>query len=113
MRRLSEADKASFDTITAALKKRFEPECRKEKYIAEFRARLKKTSEDWALFAEDLRTLVEKAYPTLQAEGQELLVLNHFLDQITDPQLSFGVRQRALDTVDKAVASVLELETYL
>ena len=29
MRRLSEDDKASFATICAALKKRFEPECRK------------------------------------------------------------------------------------
>ena len=113
MRRLSEADRESFDKIKAALKKRFEPECRKEVYMAEFQVRRKKRTEDWASFAEDLKTLVEKAYPTLQAEAQELLVLNHFLGQLEDPQLAFGVRQRTPATVDAAVAATLELETYL
>ena len=57
--------------------------------------------------------MVEKAYPTLQVETQELLVLNQFLTQIENQQLAFAVRQRAPTTVDAAVASVLELETYL
>ena len=113
MRCLSEDDKASFDTICAALKKRFEPDCRKEVFMAEFQTRTKRRNEDWASFAEDLKTLVEKAYPTLQQEAQELLALNHLLSQIGDPQLSFAVRQRSPVTVDAAVAAVLELETYL
>ena len=36
--------------------------------------------QDWVSFAEDLLTLVEKAYPTLQAEARELLALNRFLE---------------------------------
>ena len=110
MRRLAEDDRASYATICAALKNRFEPECRKEVFIAEFQTKKKRRSEDWASFAEDLKNLVEKAYPTLQAEAQELLALNKFISQIGDPQLSFAVRQRAPAT---AVAAVLELETYL
>ena len=113
MRRLPEDARATFDSITAALKKRFEPECKKELYIAEFHSKQKKRTEDWASYAKDLKSLIEKPYPALQAEAQQLLVLNHFLDQIADPQLSFGVRQRAPSTVDAAVAAVLELETYL
>ena len=113
LRRLPDADKDTFDTIKEALKKGFEPGCKKELYIAEFHSKQKKRTEDWASYAEDLKSLIEKAYPTLQAEAQELLVLNHFLDQIADPQLSFGVRQRAPSTVDAAVATVLELKTYL
>ena len=113
MRRLPDDDRETFAKLTAALKKRFEPECRKEVYVAEFHARRRKRTVDWASFAEDLKTLVEKAYPTLQAEAQELLALNHFLSQISDPQLSFGVRQRAPATMDAAVAATLELETYL
>ena len=69
MRRLSEDDKASFDTICAALKKRFEPDCRKEVFMAEFQTKNKRRNEDWASFAEDLKTLVEKAYPTIQQEA--------------------------------------------
>ena len=57
--------------------------------------------------------LVEKAYPTLQPEAQELLALNGFLDEIKNPQLVFGVRQRAPAYLDQGVAATLELETYL
>ena len=57
--------------------------------------------------------MVEKTYPTLQAEAQELLALNHFLFTIEYPHLAFGVRQRAPTTVDTAVAPTLELEGYL
>ena len=112
-KRLSVDDQSTYGKITAALKKRFEPECRKELYVAEFQQRKKKRSEDWASFGEDLKTVVEKAYPTLQAEAQELLALNHFLSSIENPQLAFGVRQRAPTTVDAAVAATLELEGYL
>ena len=112
-KRLSDDDRSTYAKIVAALKKRFEPECRKELYIAEFQGRKKKRTEDWAVFGKDLKTLVEKAYAALQVEAQELLALNHFLAQIEDPQLAFGVRQRGSTTVDAAVAVTLELETYL
>jgi hypothetical protein len=111
--RLPEADWATFAKIIAGLTKRFEPECRKELYIAEFQGRMKRRSEDWAAYAEDLRMPVEKAYPALQTEAQELLALNHFLAQIENGQLAFGVRQKATTTLDAAVAATLELETYL
>ena len=112
-KRLSDDDQSTYGKITAALKKRFEPECRKELFIAEFHQRRKRRTEDWAAYGEDLRTLVEKAYPTLQAVAQELLALNHFLSQIENPQLAFAVRQRAPTTVDSAVAAALELEIYM
>ena len=112
-RRLSEADRATFDKIVAALTKRIEPECRKELYVAEFQRRRRRRNEDWVAYGDDLKTLVERAYPTLQVEAQELLALNQFLAQIENQQVAFAVRQRAPMTVDAAVASVLELETYL
>ena len=57
--------------------------------------------------------LVEKAYPVLQAGAQELVALNHFLTQIENPHLPFRFCQKALTTLDTAVAATLELETYL
>ena len=59
---------------------------------------------------------VEKAYPALQAEVQDLLALNHFLAQIDNPQVTFGDRQKAPSTIDAAVAATImsmELEMYL
>ena len=81
--------------------------------MAEFQKRNKLRYEDWASYGEDLRTLVEIAYPMLQTEAQELLALNRFLSEISDVQLAFGVRQRVPTTLDAAVAATLELETYL
>ena len=101
-RRLPEVDWETFDKIITALTKRFEPECRKELYIAEFQGRRKRRNEDWTAFGEDLKTLVKKVYPALQAEAQELLALNQFLAQIEDPQLMFGVCQKTPTTVDAA-----------
>ena len=69
-RRLPEADRATFSKIVVVLKKRFEPECRKDLYIAEFQGRRKRRTEDWAAFGEDLTMLVERAYPALQTEAQ-------------------------------------------
>ena len=112
-KRLTDAEIDTYEHIVAALKRRFEPACRKEVFMAEFQRRSKQRTEDWASFGEDLRTLVERAYPSLQPEAQELLALNRFLDEIKDPQLAFGVRQRTPENLDQAVASTLELETYL
>ena len=110
---LSANDQLTHDKTTAALKNRFEPECHKELFIAEFHQRKKRRAEDWAAFGDDLLTLVEKAYPTLQPETQELLALNHLLSQIENTQLEFTVRPRAPTMVYTAAAVALELETYM
>ena len=69
--RLPEATQATFDAATAALTGRFEPASRKTRYQAEFQARRKKVSEGWADLADDLQSLVDKAYPSLQDEARE------------------------------------------
>lgn len=68
-RRLTDKKTDTYEHIVAALKTRFEPACHKEVYMAEFQRHRKQTTEDWASFGEDLLTLVEKAYPTIQAEA--------------------------------------------
>ena len=110
--RLPEASRASFDLAKKALTERFEPESRKTQYQAEFQARKKKPSEGWADFADDLQSLVEKAYPTLQHEARELLAINAYLRQLTQPQVAFSVKQKNPGTLDDAVAATLEMESY-
>lgn len=75
--------------------------------------RRKRTTEGWADLADALRTLADKAYPTLQEEARERLAINAYLDQLPQPQLSFAVRQKQPDTLDEAVATTLEMESYL
>ena len=106
-KRLTAETRATHEATTKALKKRFEPDSKQNVYMAELNSR---TSEDWATFGKDLRTLAEKAYPDLEGEAQELLAL---LQCIEDPQLAFVVRQKQPETVDEAVQATLELHLYL
>ena len=103
----------SYGATRDALRARFEPDSRHTRYQAEFQLRRKKASENWADFADDLRNLADRAYPTLQEEARERLSLNAYLDQLPQPQLSFAVRQKQPATLDEAVAATLEMESYL
>ena len=103
----------SYLSLKEALKKCFEPESEREHYMAEFQARQRTKVEDWASFADNLRFLAEKAYPSLQAEAQEALALNWFLTQLEHSQINFAVRQKQPANIDQAVQYTLEAESYL
>ena len=112
LKRLPEDTRRSYANTLAALKRRFEPDSKRELYIAEFQARRKGKSETWVDFAEDLRRLADRAYSDLQEEAKEKLSLNRYLDQIADSQVSFGVKQSHPRNLDDAVAAILELESF-
>ena len=57
--------------------------------------------------------LVNKAFPRLQEEAREQLAMSKYLDQLRDPQVSFGVKQRHPRKLSEAVAATIELESYL
>ena len=110
--RFSEENKASFKLSMDALKKRFEPDSKRELYLAELQARSKQRSEGWPEFAEDIRLLADRAYPNLQDEAREQICLTHFLGQITIPHIAFSVKQSHPKTLDEAVTATLEMESY-
>jgi len=60
-----------------------------------------------------LRPFADKGYPTLQDEAREQLAINMFLQQLTPPQVAFGVKQKRPKTLDDAVAATLEMESYV
>ena len=107
-----EAATRSYRDTLAALKRQFESESKRELYVAEFQMRRKCKAESWADFTEDLRKLADRAYSDLQEEAKEKLSLTRYLDQIADPQISFGVKQSHPRTLDDAVAAILELESF-
>lgn len=111
--RLPDATKASYDLAMKALKDRLEPATRKTRYQAELQTRHKKKTETWADLADDLRLLSDKAYPQLEEGAKEMLALNAYLAQLTNPQVAFGVKQKVPSTLDEAVTATLELESYL
>ena len=111
-KRIPEATRRSYSDTLAALKRRFEPDSKRELYAAEFQTRRKCRTESWPDFAEDLQKLADRAYSYLQEEAKEKMSLARYLDQITDPQISFGVKQSRPRTLNDAVAATLELESF-
>ena len=112
-KRVDEDAKRSYGDSIAALKERFDPGSKRELYLAELLARKKRPREEWAAFAEDLKRLVERAYPELQDNAREQIALTHYLGQLDQPQLAFSVKQRRPKAVDEAVRTTLEMESYL
>ena len=110
--RLPAESQATYAAATTAMQQRFEPKSRMTRYQAEFDARRKKPTENWADLADDLRSLADKAYPDLQVEARECLALQRYLQQLEQPQVAFGVKQTRPKTVDDAVAATLEMESY-
>ena len=114
-KRLSPEVKADYEAAREALEKRFEPESKRSLYFVEFQARGRKKEETWSDFADELRVLVDKALPEIEIEdtAKELLTIEHFLGELTNPQIAFAVQQRQPKTLDDAVACTLETESYL
>ena len=112
-KRVPDAARGSFTDCVEALRERFDPRSKRELYLAELLGRKKRRGEDWATFAEDLKTLVDKAYPELQDDAREQLALTHYLGQLEQQQLAFSVKQRRPKSVDEAVSTTLEMESYL
>jgi len=111
-RRFPEAARANYAAAKAALVERFEPPAKKDLYATEFQSRRKGSSETWGDFADALKTLVERAFPTLQAEAKETLALNQYLSQIHNQQLAVGVKQRRPKNLVEAVSFTIEMESY-
>ena len=112
LHRLQEAARETYRATRTALKACFDPESRQTRYQAEFQTRRKKASEGWADFADDLKSLADKAYPSLQDEARERLSINAYLQELTQPQVAFSVRQKRPETLNDAVAATLEMESY-
>ena len=105
--------RGSYKNAIKALQERFEPESRRDLYLAEFQARRKGNMESWPEFGEDLRTLVDKAYPSLDDEARQQLALQRYLSQLDNEQVAFSVKQRKPKTIEAAVGATLECESYL
>ena len=110
-KRIPEPARNDYDECKAALKKQYEPESKREVYVAEFQAKKKGKTEDWATLGDELKVLADKAYPDLEEKARKHLALNSFLAQIDNPQVAFSVRQKRAETVDAAAHGLPRLSS--
>ena len=111
-RRISTEAKASYGTVKAALRKRFEPDSRRNLYVVEFQTRKRGSGEAWEELADALRLLADKAFH-LQDEAKKQLSLDRFLALLGKPELALAVKQKRPKSIDKAVAYTIEMESYM
>ena len=78
-KKFSVTARASFKNAIVALAEHFELESRRDLYLAEFESHCKKRIELWADFGENLRVLVDKAYPLLEDDARQQLALQRYL----------------------------------
>ena len=83
--RFPEAIRNDYGESIKALQRRFNPDSKRELYVAELQTRRRHKDEDWASFGDALRVLADKAYSDLEDNARERLALNQFLAQITNP----------------------------
>ena len=112
-RRLSNEARAQYSTAKAALRKRFEPDSRREVYVAEFHTRKRNPGERWEELADNMRLLADKAFPDLDDRAREQLSLDRYLTLLDKPEVALAVRQRRPRSVDEAVSCTLEVESYM
>ena len=112
-RRLTQEARAQYATAKSALRKRFEPDSRRELYAVEFQTRRRQKGESWAELADNLWLLADKAFPNLEEPVKEQLSLDRYLSLLDRPQLALAVRQKRPKTMDDAAAFTLEVESYL
>ena len=110
---LPDIARATYDACKTALQERFEPASKKDLYLTEFYARKKRKTEDWASFAEDVKTLADRAFSNLEEAAREHLALTRYLEQLDNQQVAFSVKQKRSKSVDEAVTATLEMESYL
>ena len=110
---LPEASRGEYERVKTALTERLKPASKRELYNAELQVRNKRQNEGWADFAEELRHLIKKAFPELDAKSLKQMALTHYLSRLTKPQVAFAVKQQRPKKLEEAVRATLEVESYL
>ena len=84
-RRITNEAKSNYDTAKAALRKRFEPDSRRELYAVELQTRRRNRGASWEELADTLRILADKAFPDLQDQAKNNFLwtdtLHHWISQ--------------------------------
>ena len=71
------------------------------------------STESWADLAEDPRALADRAYAEMENNTRERLALNGYLALLQNPHMLLEWSKRNVQSLDGAVTSTPELESYL
>lgn len=109
---LSEGDCRNYEALVAALTSRFGVTHQSDLARAKLKNRLKRRDETLPELVEAVETLTRTAYPDAPPSLQDVLGRDHFIDALTDEDLRLRVRQTKPQSLQAALETALELESF-
>lgn len=102
----------NYDSLVAALSKRFGSQNQTELFRAQLKNKQRKKGENLPELAQSVRRLVKLAYPEAKYDLQETLAKDHFIDALADTDMRWGIYQSRPKCLDSAVKTAIEFETF-
>jgi len=110
---LTPSQRTVYSNLVGALQRRFGHHQQAEVYRARLKARVRARGESLPQLAQELETLVRRAYPVAAEDMVTVLTRDYFVDALQDRELQLYVKQAHPEDVWVALARALELEAFL
>ena len=110
---LTAAQRTDYQRVVEALRRRFGHHQQAEVYRARLKGRLRVRGEPLPQLAQEVETLVRRAYPMASEDMVGQLTKDHFVDALQDRELQLCVKQSRPKDVREALTSALETEAFL
>ena len=109
---LTPAQRSVYSCVVGALERRFGQHLQAEVYRARLKGRVRGPGEPLPRLAQDVETLVRRAYPAATEEMVAALSQDYFVDSLRDRQLQLYIKQAHPKGVREALSSALEMEAF-
>ena len=108
---LAQPTRQAWDLVTAALTGRFVQPQQTTLHKSAFKNRRRRSEEQLPEFADDLRRLATRAYPTAAEELRDELARDQFIEGLGHSAMQMKLKEANLATLDLVLAQALHLET--
>ena len=105
-------ERQSYAKLVKALQDRFSPLNQTELYRTQLRERKQRASESLPELGQDIRRLVNLAYPTAPDDVREILASEQFLDGLHNSEMRIKIKQTRPGCLNEAIQRAVELEAY-
>ena len=110
---LAPAQRMVHTSVVEALQRKFGKHHQAEVYRASLKSRTRNRGEPLSQLAQELETLVRRAYPTAPEDMVAVLARDHFVDALQQRQLQIYIKQAHPCDLQEALARALEFEAFL
>ena len=110
---LSSEQRSSYPCVVEGLQRKFGQQYQAEVYRARLKGRVRGRGEPLPALAQDMESLVRRAYPTAPEDMVAVLSSDHFIHALQQQQLQIYVKQAHPQDLREALARALEFESFL